>query len=179
MGSTFRFPRLRTLVLRILNRIFPPDAPTVADTEGRINEAREEERRRLSHTPTATPAVADVYVAPMFPTIGHLSPEPPPRATTDAYWQQRATLRHAILTTHRHNTALAQSVAMSHVARRAQLEPIPPTLALPTPPRWMQDVIDERSRETPPQEQPAVPIHEDEDATEEMSAIRKLAKGRF
>lgn len=202
MSNSYPFPHLRSLALRILNWLFPPDAPTVADTEGRINEAREEERRRLSHSlqhaPTATPDNASVFVSPITPAIAQSSPEPPQRATgasepflrvSEPLAAQQMLTRHwriRLAQREEQVTSLTHSIRVARLVRAVQTEHAPTLHTLPVPPRWMQAVIDGRSRETPPQEQPAIDwncfgetVQEDEDTTEEMSAMRKLAKGRF
>ncbi len=165
--NPFPFQRTRTLLLRVLNWLFPPESPT---------DARQEERQRLSQPlPNATGrplAVADVWVAKP-PTVSDLSPAPPQRAPVLSV-RQIAMMRQMRLEQCRLQTTItAQSIEIARLAQHAQTGQLPTLHTLPRVPQDVLAHIDAQSRETPGEQ--AIVIEDVQDEGEPTQAVAALS----
>lgn len=177
-ANPFRFPRLRLWLFRLANTLKKTEQPTEAEIQARINIARAEERQRLSqplqNAPTAPSEGTSVWTAQLPPTVAYLSPEPPQRARVLSP-RERAAVKGFHATQQRYQTGIVQSVHLLRLTHETGTGRLPTLHTLPTVSRPLQGHIDAQSRETPPEGYDFSIEPVDEDATEKMSALHRLA----
>lgn len=152
-----RFPRLRAWLLRQLNRFSPPEQPTAQELQGYINAQATELARRISapllpSQPTVW--IPAVYQPPSEPFLHLTDPLKRALASNDAGRRRRSIYQER--------------------ASRTRHE-------LPAVSRPLQQYIDARSRNAPPEHPLIVESlpDGDKDATERMNAARTLELKRL